>query len=129
MNYANALMKKAKFKEAEHYFLEAQKIRPNSRVLEINFGVLYGALNNDKKAESHYLRAINLNSRYQSLAPDPDFYYARYLAGKGKYRLAKEHLNNSLKISPNHLQSIQLLKSLMTWLRYLLEKIQILQGL
>ncbi|MBM77539.1 MAG: hypothetical protein CL846_03580 [Crocinitomicaceae bacterium] len=111
MNYGLSQMNKGNYNEAEHYFLEAQKIQPNYYILEINMGVLYGApgsLKNDEKAERHYLKAISLNSN----APSPDYYYAKFLIKKDKSVLAKDHLNNALLISPNHQQSIDLLESL-----------------
>jgi len=111
MNYGLSQMAVGNYKDAEHYFLEAQKIEPNYYALEINLGVLYGAsgaLKNDQKAEAHFLKAISLNSS----APSPEYYYARYLNENGQSGSAIKYLKKALQKSPSHIPSQMLLKAI-----------------
>ena len=108
MNYGLSQMAVGNYTDAEHYFLEAQKIEPNYYALEINLGVLYGALNNDEKAEAHFLKAISLNSS----APSPEYYYARYLNENGQNGSAIKYLKKALQKSPSHIPSQMLLNAI-----------------
>ena len=108
MNYGLSQMALGNYTIAEKYFLDAQKIQPNYYALEINLGVLYGALKNNQKAEAHFLKAISLNSS----APSPEYYYARYLNENGKGRSAIKYLNIALQKSPSHIPSQSLLNSI-----------------
>lgn len=108
MNYGLSQMAVGNYTDAEHYFLEAQKIEPNYYALEINLGVLYGALKNNQKSEAHFLKAISLNSS----APSPEYYYARYLNAKGQSGSAIKYLKKALQKSPSHIPSQTLLKAI-----------------
>ena len=72
--------------------------------LKINLAILYGAKGNKKEAENYFIQAINLNSS----APDPEYYYARYLFKNNQYEKALRLVNKALAKSPNHLSSISL---------------------
>ena len=108
MNYGLSQMTLGNYTIAEKYFLDAQKIQPNYYILEINLGVLYGALKNNQKAEAHFLKAISLNSS----APSPEYYYARYLNENGQGRLAIKYLKKALQKSPSHIPSQSLLNAI-----------------
>ena len=108
MNYGLSQMTLGNYTIAEKYFLDAQKIQPNYYILEINLGVLYGALKNNQKAEAHFLKAISLNSS----APSPEYYYARYLNENGQGRSAIKYLHKALQKSSSHIPSQMLLKAI-----------------
>ena len=59
--------------------------------VKINLAILYGAKGN-KKAENYFNQAINLNSS----APDPEYYYARYLFKNNQYEKALRLVNKAL---------------------------------
>jgi len=108
MNYGLSQMTLGNYTIAEKYFLDAQKIQPNYYILEINLGVLYGALKNNQKAEAHFLKAISLNSS----APSPEYYYARYLNENGQGRSAIKYLHKALQKSSSHIPSQMLLNAI-----------------
>ena len=108
MNYGLSQMTLGNYTIAEKYFLDAQKIQPNYYILEINLGVLYGALKNNQKAEAHFLKAISLNSS----APSPEYYYARFLNENGQGRSAIKYLHKALQKSSSHIPSQMLLNAI-----------------
>ena len=108
MNYGLSQMTLGNYTIAEKYFLDAQKIQPNYYILEINLGILYGALKNNQKAEAHFLKAISLNSS----APSPEYYYARYLNENGQGRSAIKYLHKALQKSSSHIPSQMLLNAI-----------------
>ena len=108
MNYGLSQMTLGNYTIAEKYFLDAQKIQPNYYILEINLGVLYGALKNNQKAEAHFLKAISLNSS----APSPEYYYARFLNENGQGRSAIKYLHKALQKSSSHIPSQMLLNTI-----------------
>ena len=108
MNYGLSQMTLGNYTIAEKYFLDAQKIQPNYYILEINLGILYGALKNNQKAEAHFLKAISLNSS----APSTEYYYARYLNENGQGRSAIKYLHKALQKSSSHIPSQMLLNTI-----------------
>jgi tetratricopeptide (TPR) repeat protein len=84
MNYGLTLMSKGQTAEALNYFERAMQYTPNYFILEINLGIACGELHRDAEAEAHFFRAMKL-------APgdaQPNFYYGRWLASKGRVREA-----------------------------------------
>jgi tetratricopeptide (TPR) repeat protein len=80
MNYGLTLMSKGQTAEALNYFERALRYTPNYYILEINLGIADGELHRDAEAQAHFFRAMQL-------APNdaqPDFYYGRWLATKGR---------------------------------------------
>ena len=75
MNYGLAQMARGDYPDAYSNFERAAVLLPNYYVLEINRGVVNGAMHRNAEAEQRFIRAV-------SLAPnqsDPKFYYARWL--------------------------------------------------
>ncbi|MHA7059940.1 tetratricopeptide repeat protein [Aquimarina sp. M1] len=108
MNYGETQMSKGNYNVAEEYFKKAFKLVPNYVVLHINFGILYGALNDHIKAKQYFESAIALKSS----SPSPEYYYARYLSGQRKYKESERFLRKALAKSPNHILSKQLLEKI-----------------
>ena len=104
MNYGLSLMAKGDYDNAEDYFIQAHEKSPYWYTVKINLAILYGAKGNKKEAENYFNQAINLNSS----APDPEYYYARYLSKNNQYQKALSLVNKALSKSPNHLSSISL---------------------
>jgi len=80
MNYGLALMARGDLVAARDAFERASVLTPNYWALEINRGIVNGALGSPQVAESHFQRAIQLEPRL----PDPHFYFARWLVEQGR---------------------------------------------
>jgi protein O-mannosyl-transferase len=108
MNYGLTRMARADYQTARSYFERAAQITPNYSTLEINMGIVYGALGNAPVAEGHFKRAI-------ALAPDASsyFYYARWLASVGRAPEALGHSRQSIANSPGFLDARHLLMRLL----------------
>lgn len=106
MNYGLALMAKGDYKNAEFYFKNSEKKSPNWYAVKINLAILNGAIGKHEIAEKYFKSAISLNVS----APDPEYYYARYLMKRKQYEKASSYTDLALMKSPSHVNSI-ILKS------------------
>ena len=122
MNYGLSLMAKGDYDNAEVYFIQAHEKSPNWYTVKINLAILYGAKGDKKQAENFFNQAINLNSS----APDPEYYYARYLFKNNQYEKALSLVNKALAKSPNHLSSISLKEALIPYTKSKNEQVEIL---
>ena len=122
MNYGLSLMAKGDYDNAEVYFIQAHEKSPNWYTVKINLAILYGAKGDKKQADNFFNQAINLNSS----APDPEYYYARYLFKNNQYEKALSLVNKALAKSPNHLSSISLKEALIPYTRSKNEQVEIL---
>jgi tetratricopeptide (TPR) repeat protein len=99
MNYGLTQMAKGAYPAALDYYQRALVYTPNYKILEINLGVVYGAMNQAAEAEQHYLRAI-------ALAPTDDeahYYYGRWLYQSGRVGDAIEQLRTAVQLNPPRL--------------------------
>jgi protein O-mannosyl-transferase len=105
MNYGLTQMEKGNYNVALDYFQRALVFTPNYPTLEINLGVVNGAINNHTQAEQHFLRAISLAPNdYQA-----HFYYGRWLFQTGRSVQAIQQLESATRLNPSHLESRDLL--------------------
>jgi tetratricopeptide (TPR) repeat protein len=104
MNYGLSLMAKGDYDNAEVYFIEAEKKSPNWYAIKINLGILNGAIGKHEIAEKYFNDAISLNAS----APEPEYYYARYLYERAQYQKATNFVQIALNKSPKHRNSISL---------------------
>jgi len=105
MNYGGIFMARADFANARYCFSRAQALVPNYDVLEVNMGILEGALGNREEAEKHFQRALSLNSA-TAMA---NYYYGRWLHENGRDREAAGHLAAAVAASPADLDARRLL--------------------
>jgi Flp pilus assembly protein TadD len=105
MNYGGIFMARADFVEARFCFVRAQTLLPNYDVLEVNMGILEGAVGNPGEAERHFQRALALNSS-TAMA---HFYYGRWLHESGRDGEAAAHLAAAIVSSPADLEARHLL--------------------
>jgi len=108
MNYGLTQMQKGQNARALDYFTRALVFNPNYYILEINLGVVNGALLNDAEAERHFQRAA-------ALAPaeaTAHYYYAIWLRGKGRLDDAIRHLNIAVANNPSYLDAPHLLMAI-----------------
>ncbi len=107
MNYGLTQMAKGAYPVALDYFQRALLYTPNYQSLEINLGVVHGAMNQPAEAEQHFQRAI-------LLAPADDethFYYGRWLYQCGRVADALQQLETAVRLNPSRVSSLDLLAS------------------
>jgi protein O-mannosyl-transferase len=105
MNYGLTQMAKGDYPVALDYFQRALVYTPNYPTLEINLGIVNGAMNNEAIAEQHFLRAI-------SLAPNDDqthLYYGRWLFQTRRIPQSINQLESATQLNPSRLESRDLL--------------------
>jgi tetratricopeptide (TPR) repeat protein len=105
MNYGLTQMSKGAYPEALSSFQSALLYTPNYPSLEINLGIVLGALKNPIEAEQHFQRAI-------LLAPANDethFYYGRWLFESGRVPEAIAQCGTAVLLNPQRLSAHDLL--------------------
>jgi uncharacterized protein (TIGR02996 family) len=96
MNYGLTQMNKGAYPVALDYFTRALVYTPDYATLEINLGVVNGAMGQSAEAERHFLRAI-------SLAPGDDTthaYYGRWLNQQGRTKEAIAQFQSAIALDP-----------------------------
>ena len=102
MNYALTQMAVGRYPRALDYFSRALEYAPNYPTLEINLGIVNGAMADQgdatrtAEAERHFLRAI-------ALAPDADeahAFYGRWLLQHGRTQEAIAQLRTAIALDP-----------------------------
>ncbi len=105
MNYGLSQMGKGAYPAALEYFDRALKYTPNYPTLEINLGIVHGALYQPADAAAHFQRAI-------TLAPSNDeahFFFGRWLYQSGNLSQAIRELATAVALNPSRLESRALL--------------------
>lgn len=108
MNYGLTQMQKGENARALDYFTRALVFNPNYSILEINLGVVNGALLNDAEAQKHFERAA-------ALAPTEatsHYYYAVWLRGKGRLDDAIRQLNIAIANNASYTDAPHLLMAI-----------------
>jgi Flp pilus assembly protein TadD len=78
-SYGLTQMTKGNYAVAKSNYDRAAKLRPDYPPLEINRGIVEGALDNDAAAEKHFKRAIGIANDV-----DSHYYYGRWLVSAGR---------------------------------------------
>lgn len=105
MIYGLTQMQHGRYPVALDYFQRALRETPNYATLEINLGVVYAAMGDDRSAQQHFTRAI-------SLAPtddQPHFFYGRWLLSTGQIPAASAQLQQAVELNPDRLAARDLL--------------------
>jgi Tfp pilus assembly protein PilF len=105
MNYGGIFMARGDYVNARFCFGRAQALLPNYDVLEVNTGILEGAVGNSSEAERHFQRALALNSA-TAMA---HFYYGRWQHENRRDREAAQNLIDAVSASPADLEARHLL--------------------
>ena len=105
MNYGITQMRRANYAVALDYFTRALAITPQYPILEINLGIVNGAIGRDAEAEQHFNRALALEPG-DAL---PYFYYARWLREKGRIEASIRLLREAIARNPAYLDPRYLL--------------------
>jgi tetratricopeptide (TPR) repeat protein len=95
MNYGLTQMASGKYAEAKASFDRAEAYTPNYATLEINQGIVDGALGDQVSAERHFRRALALKADH-----DGHFFFARWLVERGRGPEALTHLRTAVQLSP-----------------------------
>lgn len=92
-SYGLSQMVKGNYAVAKSYYERAERMNPEYPPLEINLGIVEGALSNDAAAEKHFKRA-------QALSNDVDahYYYGRWLISAGRAPEAISELTAASRI-------------------------------
>jgi len=96
MIYGLTQMNKGAYPEALRYFERALVYTPNYATLEINLGVVNGAMQRNDEAEAHLLRAI-------ALTPNDDLphaYYGRWLLGVDRVDESVAQIETAIALNP-----------------------------
>jgi len=101
MNYGLTQMSKGDNIRALDYFRRALVWTPNYYILEVNLGVVNGALHNDPEAERHFARALQLEPTEAA----SHYFYAVWLRGKGRTDEAIQHLNFTIANNPSFIDA------------------------
>lgn len=105
MNYGLTQMAKGDYPVALDYFQRAQIYTPNYQALEINLGIVFGAMHNNVEAAQHFQRAVTLNP----FDDQAHFFYGRWLYTSGDVARAVPELESSVRLNPSRLNSRELL--------------------
>jgi protein O-mannosyl-transferase len=105
MNYGLTQMAQGAYPVALDYFLRALVYTPNYKTLEVNLGIVYGAMNRDAEAEQHFQRALSLGDRDDEV----HYYYGRWLFQSGRVAEAVQQLEMAVRLNPSRLLSRDLL--------------------
>jgi len=105
MNYGLTQMSKGEYVTALNYFERAKIYTPAYPLLEVNLGIVNGALGRDGEAESHFRRALALDpNEAQSY-----YYYGSWLKSKGRTEESIANLEAALRAGPNNVDARDLL--------------------
>jgi tetratricopeptide (TPR) repeat protein len=105
MNYGLIQMAQGAYPVALDYFQRALQYTPDYPTLEINLGVVYGAMHQGANASQHFSRALQL-------APGNDevhYYYARWLYQSGELDAAVHELQTAVALNPSRIDQRDLL--------------------
>ncbi|MEO6924191.1 MAG: tetratricopeptide repeat protein, partial [Bryocella sp.] len=105
MIYGLALMGRGDYPGAISYFERALLYTPNYSALEINLGVVNGAMGNAAQAQQHFMRAIALSPSDD----EPHFFYARWLFKNSRIGEALPELREAVRLNPSRLPARDLL--------------------
>lgn len=95
MNYGLTLMARADYQGALDYFTRAHVLTPDYATLEVNLGIVNGAIKNRSQAETHFRRAL-------ALSPNdavPSFYYANWLKSEGRISESSAWMNRAITLN------------------------------
>jgi tetratricopeptide (TPR) repeat protein len=108
MNYGLSQMAAGHYAAAKQSFDRAAIYTPNYATLEINQGIVDGALGDPVSAERHFRRALQLSPDHNA-----HFFYARWLVEHGRGPEALAHLRSAVQLSPGVPQQRALLLRLL----------------
>jgi len=110
MIYGLTQMAKGAYPEAQSYFERALVYTPNYATLEVNLGVVRGAVGDGRGAEQHFARAIALTPA----SDETHFFYGRWLFQSGRVGESLAQLREAVRLNPARLPPRDLLLQALT---------------
>ena len=104
MNYGLTQMAAGRYPLAKASFDRAEPLTPNYPTLEINQGIVEGALGHRASAEQHFQSALRLQPDATS-----HFFYARWLVNESRAPEAIPHLQTATKLNRSWFEPVDLL--------------------
>lgn len=92
-SYGLTQMTKGHYAIAKRYYERAEKVYPDYPTLEINMGILEGAISNQAAAEKHFKHALEISDD-----ADGHYYYGRWLVSAGRAPEAVSELTTASRI-------------------------------
>ncbi len=108
MNYGLSQMVQGRYAVALDFFSRALVFNPNYPALEINLGIVNGALHKDAEAERHFLRSIKLDPA----SVESKMFYARWLHETGREAEAISNLSLAIELKPDFIEAHYLLMAI-----------------
>jgi len=108
MNFGLTKMEHGDYNGALADFTHAATFTPNYYFLEINTGIVLGALNRSQEAETHFRRATEL----QPSDAQTYYYYARWLAQSARITEAIQNAKTAISVNPAFIDARYLLMQL-----------------
>jgi tetratricopeptide (TPR) repeat protein len=108
MNYGLTQMQLGRLERAKELFTRAEAFVPRYPVLQVNLGIVNGALGDSVAAQQHFERAVALDSSYAGSR----FYYARWLMERRRGPEAVAHLEKAIAIDRGAMEARELLMSI-----------------
>ncbi len=96
MNYGLTKLEAGELAEAKRLFEHARTLTPNYPVLEVNLGIVNGALGDAQAAEFHFRRALSLGPAYGAARR----YYASWLVQQGRAPEAIPLFTRAISLEP-----------------------------
>ena len=112
MNYGVALMHSGDYVNALDNFEKALLLQPNYSFLQVNLGIVHGALGDAVRAERYFKHAQQLNS----LSPISYSHFASWLKQQGRLREALQQVDAALALSPKQHAANQLRQQILAQL-------------
>jgi protein O-mannosyl-transferase len=101
MNYGVALMQRGAHADALAQFEQAARFSPNYDFLEVNLGIVKGALGRTAEAEAHFARAIAITP----LTNVGHYYYGRWLTEQQRYAEAVWYLERAVSLHQDDMRA------------------------
>jgi tetratricopeptide (TPR) repeat protein len=95
MNFGLTQMARGQYTDAKASFERAAALAPTYSTLEINRGIVEGAIGDEAAAERHFKRALQLNADANA-----HFFYGRWLVQHGRGPEARVHFDEATRLSP-----------------------------
>lgn len=95
MNYGLTQMAQGNYGDARRSFEKTEAMLPRYSFVQINLGILEGAVGDHATAERHFLRALEFGG-----GANARFYYGRWLLERGRGPEALPHLLEAHRLSP-----------------------------
>jgi len=100
-NLANALAQKGELDDAEGFYRQAIRLKPDYAKAFNNIGVVFARMGRREEAEQEYREALRLNPGYA----EPHNNLGNLLAAQGAWESAEEEYRQALRLNPDYAEA------------------------